>query len=209
MPDIVQLHERLHGLCRVSYNKTQETTGLTWRRLEQDGTMKKYSRHVFLALVFLATAVFAAGVPAVQRFLPAKDEIKGWSILPDSLQYGKGDDISRIYDGGYELYTKNGVIDAARQTYKHGDDYLEVTIHTMKSEKAATAFLEYWKKELKGTAKSKSIRGPNFLVTKPNVSRYFVTGKYFTTVIAFHSANKALGDTEQFMKLIDRKIRKS
>ncbi len=169
----------------------------------------KHSKHVFLLLLFLANAVSATVVPTVQKFLPIKDEIKGWSVLPNSLQYGRGDDISKIYDGGYELYTKNGVIDAARQMYKHGDDYLEVTIHTMKSERAATAFLEYWKKELKGTAKSKSIKGPNFLITKPNVSRYFVTGRYFTTVVAFHSANKALGDTERFMTLIDRKIRNS
>ena len=170
----------------------------------------KYSRYAFLILlVFSATAIFAADVPTVQRFLPTKDEIKGWSILPNSLQYGKGNDISRIYDGGYELYTKNGVIDAARQTYKNGDDYLEVTIHTMKSENAAIAFLDYWKKELKGTTKSKSINGPNFVITKPNVSRYFVTGKYFNIVIAFHSANKALSDTERFMAFIDRKIRKS
>lgn len=160
-----------------------------------------------LSATLCALACAAATTPEVQRLLPAKDAVKGWSIMPKSLQYGKGSDLSKIYDGGYELYIKNGVIDAARQMYQRADNYVEVTIHTMKSEKAASDFLKYWRKQFKATAMSKRIRSANFLVTEPNVARYFVTGRYFTTVMAFHEVEKAAKDTQAFMVAIDKSVR--
>lgn len=169
----------------------------------------KHTRTIIWLFLVLATVAAAVGAPAIEKLLPAKNAVKGWSILPNSLQYGKGDDISRIYDGGYELYTKNGVIDAARQMYQRGNDYAEVTVHTMKSPKAAVDFLKYWQSENKQPKLEKTKRSTGFVVTKPSVTAYFVTGKYLTTVSAFHEANRASKDVRAFVSAIEAKAAKS
>lgn len=168
----------------------------------------KHTRTILTLLVVLAAAGAAFGAPAIEKLLPAKDAVKGWSILPSSLQYGKGDDISKIYNGGYELYTKNGVIDAARQMYQRGNDYVEVTIHTMKSPKAATDFVRYWQKENKQPKLEKTKRSTGFVATKPSVTAYYATGKYLTTVSAFHDAGKATKDVKAFVGVIESKAAK-
>jgi hypothetical protein len=150
----------------------------------------------------------AAYAASVQSFLPTKNAIKGWEILPDSLQYGKGKDLTKIYNGGYEVYTDNGVVDAARQMYQRDNDYIEVTIHTMKSTKAATDFLKYWQKQNKVKDLSRTKASSFFTITKPNTAAHFVTGKYFTTVSAFHAADKAKKDVAAFMDTIERNLSK-
>jgi len=168
----------------------------------------RYARVLSVALVFAAGVAMAAGVPAVQRLLPAKDAVKGFSVMANSLQYGKGDDISKIYNGGYELYIRNGVVDAVRQMYQRGDDYAEVTVHTMKTPKAAIDFLRYWQKEHKAPKLAKTGRSTGFVITKPNAMAYYVTGKYLTTVSAFHDPKKAVGDVKAFAKAVEDKVPK-
>lgn len=157
-------------------------------------------------LAIVAAAAFAA--TAVEKLLPGKDAVKGWAVVENSLQYGKGKDLTNIYNGGYELYTDNGVVDAARQMYQRDGDYVEVTIHTMKSPKAADSFLKYWQKENKVKALSKTKLSSYFLVRQPNTAAYFRTGKYFTTVNAFHSGDKAKKDVMAFLGVIEKNISK-
>lgn len=159
---------------------------------------------VCAVLALLAAAVFAA--TTVEKLLPEKDAVKGWSIVQDSLQYGKGKGLTNIYNGGYELYTDNGVVDAARQMYQKESDYVEVTIHTMKSSKAAENFLKYWQKQNKVKSLSKTKLSSYFLLTKPNTAVYFRTGKYFTTVNAFHSGENAKKDAMAFLGVIEKSI---
>jgi len=170
----------------------------------------KHSK-VFVAaamLLVLASAAFCADVPAIQKMLPAKDSVKGFAVLPGSLQYGKGDKLTVIYNGGYELYTNNGVIDAVRQMYNRDSDYVEVTLHTMASPKAALAFLKYWQKENKVKALTKSGKATSFTITKPNVMSYFVVGKYFATVGAFYAEKKAKPDVKAFAAVIAKSFAK-
>ena len=161
---------------------------------------------VLLGLTLVAQ-VYAA-VPVVQQALPDKNAVKGFAILKGSLQYGKGTGLTKIYNGGYELYTDNGVVDAARQMYMRDSDYVEVTIHSMKSQKAAIDFLKYWQKQhkVKSLAKTKTRTG--FVVTKPYVMSYFVVGKYFTTVTAFHDQAKAKKDVTAFTTAVEKNILK-
>lgn len=161
---------------------------------------------VISAVALLASAAYCASVPAVQKLLPSANAVKGFTIMAGSLVYGKGDDVSKIYDGGYELYTKNGVVDAARQMYQRKDDYAEVTVHTMKTPKAALDFLKYWQKENKAKTLTRSAGTMGFLVTKPNTQTYFVKGKYFVTVSAFYAADKAKADLVSFRTLIAKAI---
>lgn len=165
-------------------------------------------RNVRLGLAIAVVVCLAAGLaaaPVVQQMLPAKNTVSGFGILPDSLVYGKGDDIAKIYDGGYELYTKNGVIDAARQMYARNNDYVEVTVHTMKSDKAALDFLKYWQKENKVPKLTVTKTSSSFMVTKPNVMAYSVTGKFLTTVSAFYT-DKAPADTKAFVGSVEKKV---
>lgn len=156
------------------------------------------------AILIFAAAAYAAG--SIQTILPPKNSVRGFSIMPKSLQYGKGDDISEIYDGGYELYTEAGVTEAARQMYQRGGDYVEVTVHTMKSPKAAADFLAYWQKEFKVKATTKGKTSSSFAITKPNAAVYFVTGTYFTTVIAFYAPEKAKKDLAAFQSVVEKRI---
>lgn len=155
-------------------------------------------------LLVFAAGVHAAGVPAVEKLLPAKGDVAGFVVMPDSLVYGKGTDVSKIYNGGYELYTKNGVIDAAKQMYQRGNDYIEVTVHTMKSKKAALDFVKYWAKQREAKPIASKL-GTGFTVKKPNIMTYYAMGRYFVTVSAFYSADKAAKDAIAFVAAVKKK----
>lgn len=155
-------------------------------------------------MLSLACVTAQAAAPAVEKLLPAKNEVAGFGILPDSLTYGKGADVSKIYDGGYQLYTRNGVLDAARQMYQRGKDFVEVTVHTMKSPKAASDFVKYWAKERGGKATTSKL-GTGFVVKKPNVMAYYAFGKYFVTVSAFYAPDKSVKDVDTFVSAIKKK----
>lgn len=161
---------------------------------------------VIFAIALITSAAHCAPTPAVQKLLPAANAVKGFAIMANSLVYGKGSDVSKIYNGGYELYTNSGVTEAARQMYQRKDDYVEVTVHEMKSAKVSLDFLKYWQKENKVKALTKTAGITGFLVTKPNTQTYFVKGKYFVTVSAFYAADKARADLVSFRTVIGKAI---
>lgn len=158
--------------------------------------------------ILLLSAAGLAAQPLVQKMLPGSNAIRGFEVTPKSLVYGKGDDIVKIYNGGYELYTENGVVDAVRQMYQRNRDYVEVTVHTMKSEKAAMDFLKYWQKEHRMPRLTTTRNSSGFTVTKPNVIVYRVTGKYFTTVSAFYSSETAAADAGRFAAFVEQQVLK-
>lgn len=158
-------------------------------------------------LVFAAAGCCLAS-PRVEQTLPEKDSVKGFSILANSLQYGKGSDLTRIYNGGYELYTKNGVVDAARQIYQRRNDYVEVTVHSLRSRQAALDFLKYWQKENKVKSLTKTGTSVYFAATKPSVTIYAATGRFLVTVSAFYSTGKERKDAEAFLAAVEKRIGK-
>lgn len=169
----------------------------------------RITRAVLVACAILATGVIvrAADTPAVQKLLPSAKQVAGFGITKDSLVYGKGADLTNIYDGGYELYTKAGVIDAAKQMYQRGNDYVEVVVHTMKSDKTALDFLKYWAKQRGGKlASSKTHSG--FTVIKPNVTGYYVFDRYFVTVSAYYPSAKP-ADADAFLQAVRENWRKT
>jgi len=68
-----------------------------------------------LLVVFSASALPAAQSD-LQRIAPDQ-LLKGWTLVKDTTLYGKGDGITSIYNGGYQLYTKAGVQEALRRMY--------------------------------------------------------------------------------------------
>jgi len=181
--------------------------GGEWR-VESPEAVRAIRRLVLLfAILAIGLSARAANAPAVQKMLPAKGDVAGFDILKDSLIYGKGPGLADIYDGGYETYTKAGVIDAAKQMYQRGSDYVEVVVHTMKSEKAALDFVKYWAKD-RGGKPVASKNGTGFVVKKPNTMAYYAMGKYFVTVAGFHAPEKAAKDVEAFLDVVKKKIGK-
>ena len=173
-------------------------------RVERSGGVIVRTAFMVAALAVLAAGACAAGTPDVRKLLPVKSEVAAFGILADSLVYGKGADLSKIYDGGYELYTRNGVIDAAKQMYQRGSDYVEVVVHTMKSDNAALGFVKYWASQRGGKVTTAKL-GTGFVARKPNVMAYYAMGRYFVTVSAFHAADKAAKDAEAFLAVIKKK----
>jgi len=157
-------------------------------------------------LLLFAVTVYGAATPAVEKLLPVKGDVKGFAPMANSLTYGKGDDVSKVYDGGYELYTSHGVVDVARQMYQRDKNYIEVTVHTMKSAKAALDFVKYWAKERGGKLRTTK-RYLGFTVTKPNMMGYYAMGKYFVTVSAYYPTAKSAKDVEAFAQAIWKKSR--
>ena len=169
------------------------------------------SRHTILCVALIIVLLLAAAAnsaPDVQKLLPVKGELAGFDIMPETLVYGKGVNVSKVYNGGYEVYTKNGVIDVAKQMYRRGDAFVEVTGHTMKSAKAATDFINYWAKQRDAKAGTIADTGFGFVVTKPNVMAYYSMDKYFVTVGAFHTQGNPSKDVELFAKAVRKKVKK-
>lgn len=106
----------------------------------------KANRIRFTGIAFaaiLALGGFSARAASKDELLriAADRPVPGWSVMADSTTYVQGDGLTQIYNGGYEVYTKAGVADAVRRIYMQGEDYVEVTVHGMKSSQSAKDFL--------------------------------------------------------------------
>ena len=152
----------------------------------------------------LAVAAFAAVAPS--KLLPSDGAVKGWKAVPGARVEAKGDDISKIYNGGYEFYVKNGVTSAARDLYLRGSAVMEVTVHTMKSEKAAQAFFEHWKKELRAKSVEKKDGYALFTSPKPP-SGWLVSGVYLISAVPSKSGVGPAKDSRTFLIAVQKKIR--
>jgi hypothetical protein len=167
-------------------------------------------------LIFTTSLVsFAAKIPSpepdVVKLLPKSGEVKGWEISQNSITYGAGKTLTDIYNGGYELYTKNGVLDAAQQMYTDKKDFTIVTIHQMDSEKSAERFLEYWQKadSKRPTFKLLDILTKGYVYTADgSANAYLIREKYFVTVNVYIDGEKGRSTAEEFLKTISASIEK-
>ena len=184
------------------------------RREESAFSYRVVAKSLKLALVFaLASCIlFAATQPAVTKLLPdAKDKpLVAWKAVKNGLQYGKGDGLTNIYDGGYGDYIKAGVVDAARNLYQRKADTMEVTVHTMKSAKAAAAFF---------AKDAKANKAKTFSQTKTSAGAvgysagqalgYGYSGSYYVAVTSMYGGAKARADAQTFVKVIINKAAKA
>ena len=170
---------------------------------------------IAVLLLMNAALSLAAKVPKpepdVVKLLPKSGDVKGWGVYPDTLVYGSGKSLTDIYNGGYELYTKNGVLDAAQQIYRCKGDTAIVTIHRMSSMRAGTRFFEYWRKSDK---KQPTFKSPIILtecyvyLDDGTASGYLIRNRYFVTVSVYVSGGKGGSAAEAFLKDISVKIGK-
>jgi len=170
-------------------------------------TFGKKNRTVLFTTVMAMLLLTGTGTRASEESLLeiANDiPVNGWSALQDSTTYGDGEGIADIYDGGYEIYTNAGVIDALRRLYVNGDEYIEVTVHRMQSPQSALAFLEDRYRMEKGEDAPKTEDWRRFTVSGAgSTSAYAVNGLYFMTVMAYHEGEKGKAQTDAFLKSLN------
>lgn len=142
-----------------------------------------------LVLILCASAAFATDVPnpppGVVKWLPASGEVKGWDIQPNTLVYVAGNDLTEIYDGGYELYTKAGVQEAAQQMYKRNNQIVTVTIHRLDSMADAKKLYKHFEVSDKKqpTYKKLTLLSETYFYSANDAANgYLFRNKYYVTV---------------------------
>lgn len=170
--------------------------------------MRKSSAwYVWIILGIWASLAWAEGENSpCAKLLPAA-ELKGYKEVAGSYLYGKGDDLTRIYNGGYQLYTRNGVIEAAQKLYQRGDLYVTVTTHTMKDASTAYRFIEYWRQShRKQNPRALKLSGKGFAVQADGATTlYWARGRFFVTVMVTRDDKSALQSAEEVLRAVIRR----
>lgn len=165
-----------------------------------------------LLLIGLTAAAWAGPRDSVvAKLLPQTNEIKGWSIIPRTFQYGKGDGLTEIYNGGYQLYTENGVIEAAREIYQRKDELVVVTIHRHSTQTAANKFYDYWKKSYRGQPAFRPLKaGEAMFAALPVASMAYGCARisqYLVITELTSKGNTRFADSATFVRTIHRKLK--
>jgi hypothetical protein len=157
--------------------------------------MKKLLTPLLLLALWVPPAWAEGENSPCARLLPAAD-LKGWKEVPGSYLYGKGEGLTAIYNGGYQTYTKAGVLEAAQKLYQKGDVYVTVTTHTMRDATAARRFVEYWRNaHRKQRLQPLKLSGMGFwLQTDGATTIYWAGRRFFVTVMVARDDRKAAED---------------
>lgn len=155
----------------------------------------------FIALVVLCSFPAVAASRDDLLAIAVDSPVDGWTAVPDSTTYAQGDGLAEIYDGGYEVYTDAGVADALRRLYIRGEEYIEVTVHGMKSSRSAREFLaDRYKMETGKKAPTGSDWNRFTASGMGGATVYAVQGPYFITVVAYSEGDKGKEQTALFVK---------
>lgn len=132
--------------------------------------------------------------------------VKSWGVVKDTTLYGSGNGITSIYNGGYEVYTKAGVTEALRRMYSQKDAYVEVTVHKMKSEKAAISFLgNRYRTETRKTPPTRNFR--RFTVSAAgSTTTYSASGKWFFTVMTYGTSSNDKKAVTAFIAALEKRV---
>ena len=160
----------------------------------------------FLTLMVVAVAAVAAVAPS--KLLPSEKEVSGWKPIQGARIEAKGEDLTKIYDGGYKLYLDNGVTEAVRDVYMRKSDVMELTVHVMKSEKAAKDFFEYWRTQLKPKSVERKKTYSMFISPKPPAG-WLASGVYLVSAVPSKEGDAAAKDAKAFLTAVRKKIEAS
>lgn len=163
-----------------------------------------------LVAVVLASPTWAQGENSpCARLLPAVSELKGWKEVSGSYLTGKGEGLTAIYNGGYQLYLDNGVQEAAQKVYQRGDLYVTVTTHTMKDPAAARKFVGYWRNtHRKHKPQSVQMGGVGFWVQADGATTiHWAKGRFWVTVMVMRDDRQAVDAGLSVLGVVARKVR--
>jgi hypothetical protein len=102
--------------------------------------MIRTSLYFSLLVLLWASRSWAAEDPLLPLHLKAND-LPGLSESGVTFFCGGGEDLTTLYDGGYERFAKAGVQAASRRYFVLDGGTAEMVMHKMKSEKDAQKFL--------------------------------------------------------------------
>jgi hypothetical protein len=119
-------------------------------------------RNALLALICLAAPGFAvADRDPFLRFFPTATEVPGLKAMGDARYCGDAEELTVIYDGGYQRFVQAGVVSASQRFFQVPSGTVQVTLHEMKEEKAAETFLVSLCKDIKAPVESGAFKQPN------------------------------------------------
>lgn len=162
-----------------------------------------------IAVVWSVLPAWGQGEDSPCAKLLPSTELRGWKEVSGSFLYGKGDSLTAIYNGGYQLYLQRGVQEAAQKLYQRGDLYATVTTHTMRDAASARRFVDYWRQAhrslkpqpLKGSAIGFWIRADGA------TTLYGAKGRFFVTVMVTREDPQALDAVMMLWQAVERRIR--
>ncbi|GBC95635.1 hypothetical protein HRbin16_01427 [bacterium HR16] len=172
--------------------------------------MRNLLRQIALLLMlFGALLAWAEGENSPCAKLLPTTELKGWKAVNGSYLYGKGEGLTSIYNGGYQLYLKNGVQEAAQKLYQRGNLYATVTTHTMKDASAASKFVQYWRNtHRKQKPQSLKITGTGFWIQADGATTfYWAKGRFFVTVMVTRDDRQAVDAGLEVLRTIAGKVK--
>jgi len=162
---------------------------------------------VSAVLILCPLRAGAASRDDLMRIAP-DSAVSGWSVMPDSTTYVQGDGLTEIYNGGYEVYTKAGVTTALRRLYMQGDEYVEVTVHGMKSPRAARDFLaDRYRMETGKNAPAEAGWKRFTAYRAGGTTAYAAAGPFFITVVSYSEGDKGKLQTAKFLLALDEKAK--
>jgi len=176
-------------------------------------TMKAKGLAPLIATVALMLILCPPWIPAASRDdlmrIAPDSAVSGWSVMPDSTTYVQGDGLTEIYNGGYEVYTKAGVVTALRRLYMQGDEYVEVTVHGMKSPRFARDFLaDRYRMETGKNAPAEADWNRFTAARTGGTTAYTAAGPFFITIVSYSDGDKGKTQTGKFLLALDEKAKK-
>ncbi len=161
-----------------------------------------------LALIFvMIAAAYGQGENSkATRLLPRVSDLKGWREVEGSYQYGAGEGLTAIYDGGYRMYVDAGVVEAAQKLFRKDKLYLTITTHTMRSANSASTFLQHWEKANEKRDHTPG-RGKGFIATTGGATNvYWVQGGYFVTIMVTGSDASAKREALSALSVVAKRV---
>lgn len=158
------------------------------------------ARALLLLALFLLPAAGHAGEQALKSLLPAQSNTL--AVIPDSYLYVQGNDLTQIYDGGYQRYLRAGVTEVVQQLYRGpGGLTLTVTIHGLATAAAATAFFQAQRKQVpKEVPVRPAAQGRGFTYLAAGVKYGVVAGPRLVAVLSGYGGQP--GDRAQLEQVL-------
>lgn len=100
------------------------------------------------AVLILPTA--QAEPDPLLRHFPTEKDVPGLQAMGEG-RHASGEDLTLIYDGGYQRYLDAGVVQASQRFYRLSGGTVEITLDQMKSPAAAESFFSSLCRDIKAT----------------------------------------------------------
>jgi hypothetical protein len=110
----------------------------------------------------LAPALALAESDPLLQFFPTAADVPGLKVMGDARHCGGGEELTVLYDGGYQRYVQAGVISASQRFFRLGGGTVEMILHQMKTEDAAAKFLSSLCQDIKSPVQDLPLKQAKF-----------------------------------------------